>query len=166
MDISKWPLDRIMQLPDWCFGRQWWIGTYVGTTGGAESYFFIEDLPPDIFVLWDVMIHTKGRVAATGVNVSLRLCRQVPTAANMRPMTRLLRQFANPAQFYDLYLPPMAISHLGPMRVVVEAQNNGVGGVLKIVEETGTCENGVGLLVSAIPREVPDWVVSGMAGSR
>lgn len=164
MDISNWSLDKILELPDWCFGKRWWVGTYVGTLNDEASYFLIEESVPDKFVLWDVVVSTTGHRDAEHANVTLRLCRQVPTSTNIKEYRRLMTNLSNRTQTYDVYLPPVALSHLGPMRNLVEADNDQIGGCLKLVGEGADCENSVACLISGIPREVPDWVVSGLAG--
>ncbi len=164
MDISKWSLDRIMALPDWCFGMKWWVGTYVGTSGSTFTPFIIEESVPDKFVLWDVLISTTGRTGATHVNLTIRLCQEAPTSVNIKQFRRLLTNFSTRIQSYDIHLPPLATTHLGPMKNLIEAQNDKIGGALKIVDETATCENAVACLISGMPKEVPDWVVSGLVG--
>lgn len=158
MDISKWELNRIMQLPDWCFGRRWWVGTYIGTVADAASYFLIEESVPDKFILWDVLIASTGHTAGTHTNVTFRLCAQVPTAGNIKSFRRLMTNMSNRLQMYDIHLPPVAVTHLGPMRNHINAGNDKIGGALKIVTETATCENAVACLISGIPREVPDYL--------
>lgn len=158
MDISRWPLDKIMQLPDHCFGRKWWVGTYVGTTADAPNYFLIEESVPDIFILWDVLIATAGHTAGTHTNVTFRLCAQAPTGANIKTFRRLLRNFSTRIQMYDLHLPPMGLVHVGPMRNVINAGNDRIGGAFKIVAETANCEGVVACLISGIPRDIPDYL--------
>ena len=166
MDISKWPIHKVMALPDWCFGQKWWIGMTVGTTEGTEEYFFIADLPPDNFVVWDILVSPGGVVAATSVDVALCLCKETPVVGNIRILTGLLRQFGTKGQHYDMHLSPNSVSYLGPMKVAVEAVNQGIGGCLKLKDETATCESTIAILISAVPREVPDWVVSGLVPVR
>jgi len=163
MDISRWPLDKIMELPDWCFGQQWWIGDSVGTSAATTTYFYFTDMPPDVFVVWDIIVSPGGIVAGTRLDVTLCLCAEAPKDQNIRTMTRLLRNFGTNGAFYDMHLPPNVLTHVGPMKTVVEAQNNGIGGALKIPTETADLESSIAVLVSAIPKEVPDWVVSGRA---
>jgi len=158
VDISKWPLNKIMQLPDHCFGRRWWVGTYVGTAADATTYFAIEESVPDKFILWDVLIATTGHTAAKQANVTLRLCSQAPTAGNIKTFRRLMTNMSSRIQMYDIYLPPVALSHLGPMRNFIEAGNDKIGGALKLPSETATCENAVACLISGIPREIPDFM--------
>ncbi len=166
MDIRKWSLHKIMALPDWCFGVKWWVGTYIGTAADAVTYFLIEESVPDKFVLWDVLISSTGGTAGSSCNVTLRLCRQVPTSGTLKNYRRLLTNMSTRQMSYDIHLPPIATTHLGPMKNLIEAENDRIGGALKIPSETATCENSVACLISAIPKEVPDWVVSGLAGVR
>ena len=166
MDVSRWALHRRMALPDWCFGQRWWIGGFIGTEAAGTTYFFFSDFPPDVFCLWDVLVAPGGITAAIRLDLKLCLCRETPVSGNIRVLTPLLRQFGTPGSFYDIHLPPGATTHLGPMKTLIEANNNGVGGALKYISETETLESSIALLVSALPREVPDWVVSGLAGVR
>jgi len=166
MDLSRWPFDKIMQLPDWCFGMRWWVGTYVGTQAANPNYFTIEESVPDVFVLWDILICSAGHTAASHLNITFRLCRQTLTSDTVKNFRRLLRNMSHRAQMYDMHLPPVSVTHVGPMRNIIEARNDRSGGGFKLVGETANCENTVACLISGIPREVPDWVVSGLAGVR
>jgi len=166
MDISKWPIDRVMALPDWCFGRQWWIGEEVETLSAGIKYFFFSDMPPDVFVLWDIFFSPGLWAAGELVDLTLVLCHQTPDAGNIQTLTRLLRQFSTPNAFYDMHLQCKTAVHLGPMKVLIEANNDGIGGRMRIIAETVTALNNIAVLVSALPKEVPDWVVSGLAGVR
>ena len=161
MDVRRWPIDKIMELPDWCFGQKWWVGTYVGTTADTPEVFIMEESIPDIFVLWDVLVGVTGVTDGTHANLTLRLCGQIPVFADIQKYDRLMRGVSRRTQTYDFYMPPAGLFHLGPMKTVIEAGNNLIGGALKIVAETVACENSVNCLISGIPREVPDWVVSG-----
>ena len=166
MDVSRWPLERRMALPDWCFGQRWWIGKTVGTTADGQVYFFIEDLPPDNFVVWDILVSPGGIVAGIRLDLTLCLCKEIPVVGNIRILTRLLRQFGTKGAMYDMHLAPNSVSYFGPMKVHVEAVNLGIGGTLKILSETAVCESTVAILISTLPREVPDWLVSGLAQAR
>jgi len=163
-DVSKWPLDKIMQLPDWCFGQRWWVGTYIGTVAATVSYFFIEESVPDNFVLWDVLVAVNGHAAGTIAQVTFRLCHETPVSGNIKTMRRLMTNMSCRTETYDIHLPPQSVTHLGPMRNIIEAGNDQIGGAVKILTETATVENAVACLISGIPKEVPDWVVSGLAG--
>lgn len=164
MDIRKWSVQKRITLPDWCFGPKWWIGEQVATTADAAKYFHFSDLPPDLFVLWDVVFGQGGFVACTKVDLTLCLCRETPVGGNIGILDRLMRQLGTKGLAYEIHLPPNQFVHLGPMKILVEANNNGIGGVLRLLNESANCENTIACLVSALPKEVPDWVVSGLDG--
>lgn len=166
MDISKWPLDKIMELPDWCFGKRWWVGVNMGTAAGEAAGWIIDESVPDVFVLWDVLIMSAVAEAQTRTDLTLRLSKQVPTTANVKKFRRLLRGLAQPTLFFEIQLPKDVAMHLGPMRNLIEARNDKICGMIKRLNATGPQEAEIGFLISGIPREVPDWVVSGLAGMR
>ena len=166
MDISKWPIHKRMALPDWCFGQKWWIGMTLGTTANTAMFFHIMDQPPDNFVVWDIIVSPGGIVAAIRVDLTIVLCKETPVIGNIRTLTRLLRQFGSPSDLYQMHFSPNSTTYLGPMKVAIEAVNQGIGGTFKLYDETANCESNIAILISAIPREVPDWVVSGLAEAR
>ena len=163
MDISKWPVDKIMELPDWCFGQRWWVGVNVGTSLAEAVPFLIEESVPDVFVLWDVLVLSAATEGQTRTDLTIRLCRQAPTIENVLEMRRLLRGLSQPHLYYEIQLPADVAVHLGPMRNLIEARNDRVGGIFKRLGATAAQEAQVALLISGMPREVPDWIVSGRA---
>jgi len=166
MDISKWPLDKIMALPDWCFGKKWWVGTNLGGAAGETSYWIVEESVPDVFVLWDVLITNAEATGQTRTDISIRLCRQAPTGANIKKFRRLLRGMSQTTLMFELQLPKNVNIHLGPMKNLIEARNDKIGGAFKRYNATAAQEAQIAFLISGIPREVPNWVVSGLAGVR
>ena len=166
MDISRWPLDKRMELPDWCFGQKWWIGDTVMTQAAADKYFFMSDAPPDIFVVWDVLIISDLIEQPKPMGITLCLCNEAPVAGNISVLTRLLRQLGTSAELHQIHTCTANPMHLGPMKTIVEANNQGIGGVITVSGVAGAVFHTIGVLVSSIPKEVPDWVVSGLAGMR
>lgn len=166
MNISKWRLERIMGLPDWCFGKRWWVGTFVGTNLDEAVPWIIRESVPDVFVLWDVILLSAQATGQTRTDLTIRLCRQAPTTANVRSFRRLLRGLSETTFYYEIQVPASVAIHLGPMKNLIEARNDKIGGIFKRVGATDTQEAQIAFLISGIPREVPDWVVSGLAGVR
>ena len=166
MKIDRWPIDRIMQLPDWCFGQKWWVGVNIGTALAEAVPFIIDESVPDVFVLWDVIVLSAAAAGQTRTDLTIRLCPQVPTTVNVRTFTRLLKGLSKPVDYYELQLPGDVAVHIGPMRNVIEAKNDRIGGIFKRIGATDTQQAQVGFLISGIPKEVPDWLFSGLAGVR
>lgn len=163
MDVSKWPLDKIMQLPDCCFGRRWWIGTYIGTAGGALTYFTIEERLPDRFVIWSMLVQGCDWTAGTGIDLTIRLAYKGFDNDSFWKARRLFHQIALEELTYDFYLTTKNNFYMPYCRSVHESQGLRICGAYKIRNETATCENQIALLISAVPREVPDWLFSGRA---
>lgn len=166
MDVSKWQLDRIMELPDWCFGKRWWVGVNIGTALGEAVPFIIEESVPDVFVLWDLIVLSAVAEGQTRTDLTIRLCREAPTTVNVKTFRRLMRGLSQPQNMFEVQLPADLHIHLGPMRNLVEARNDRIGGLFKRLNATATQEAQIAFLISGIPKEVPDWVVSGLAGVR
>lgn len=166
MDVRRWPLDKIMQVPDWCFGRRWWIGTYIGTAAAAVTYFTIEDRVPDRFVVWSLIYNGSKWTAVTGIELALRLAGKAADVDGFWKSPRLFQQIAQENRAYEFFHCAKTGLYLQNMRTVHEARGLRVCGAVKHIDETATCENMCALLISAVPKEVPDWVVSGLAGVR
>lgn len=158
MDVKNWSVDKIMQLPDWCFGRRWWVGTYIGTAAGAVTYFQIEEQLPERFIVWMMMVSGTDRTAGTGIDLTLRMSAQVPDAESILRHRRIFPGIALGTMMYEFFLDDKPGTLIGGMRNVVEARGERVGGAFKIRNETATCENMIALLISSFPREVPEWL--------
>jgi len=166
MDVSRWSLDKIMQLPDWCFGRRWWIGEYIGTNAGALVWFTIKDRLPDRFVLWSMLVQGTDRTEGTGINLTIKLADRAADIDTFWNAHRLFHQIGSEYLTYEFFLDVNGYFYLPYIRSVHESKNNRICGAFKIRNETATCENQIAMLISSVPREVPDWVVSGLAGGR
>jgi len=160
MDIRNWPLDRIMQLPDCCFGRRWQVNVCAQamTVGG---HWMISDAGfPESFVVWEVLVRYISLVPGQA-GVFLKLGDQLPTAASqMRVLGDLLDNFGraadgghevqigngNNVHLINLKVPVFSIGR----RLVVQWDT--------VAEGFGVCEAFV--VISAIPKEVPDWLFS------
>jgi len=161
-----WSLDAIMQLPDWCFGRRWWIGTYVGTATTVVTFFTIEDRVPDRFVIWSLIFNGSKWTATTGFDLALRLANQGEDTDGFWKSPRLFQQIAKETMSYEFFHCGKTGLYLQNIRSVHEARGLRICGAVKLIDETATCENMCAVLISSVPKEVPDWVVSGRAGVR
>lgn len=161
MDVSKWPLDEIMQLPDHAFGRRWIVS--VGRVGLNNNILYdISELAlPEKFVIWEIIWCLDG-VAGAAVNMEIALGDLVPTTD---PEFQLL---TNP-------IPDLGVAWLGfrylllrnyqswrrmTLRQSVHASGRRLVGRF---QETASAAAGamIALTVSSLPREVPDWLISG-----
>ena len=161
MDIRDWPLDRIMQLPEWCFGRKFPVCCAAVAPVDTVVWDISEVGLPEMCVLWQANI--DGYVfdgAASRMRIALG--DQLPTTtAMMDALDPLINgmgmQGPGPRQIgsvdtrgplcMDMKMPISA----GGRRLVVEVTAAG----------TKAASVNVVLIVSTIPKEVPDWLISG-----
>ena len=160
MDIRDWPMDRIMALPDCCFGRRWPIG--LGAEGDAVEtvYNIAESALPDIFVLWEIAMVVTASFTAF-VQFEIRLGDQLPVvAADFEAMELLLPGVQNSAGVRSAYTLIGTINRaIRGLRVPVKAQGRRlVVAYSALVEGAWAAE--IDFVVSSVPKEVPDWLCS------
>ena len=160
MDIRHWGLNKIMQLPDCCFGRRFMVSCALDIGAAQREYDISEVALPETCVIWELVIDGSGSFGDRGI-VRIALGDQLPTAVAMfnelDPLFMGLGlQGAEPRplelnggevlSFRMLRMPVAAAGR----RLVIEG----------ITGETITCRVFVGIVVSGVPKEVPDWLVS------
>ena len=163
MDIRNWGLDKVMQLPDWCFGRRWPIFCRVTAGEGSQLWDISELKLPDVCVVWEF----GAWIARSSFEVDtfrLALGRFLPaTAAQMDALEPLFNglgaQGPGPRQIDAHRSGQLRMENL---RMPVQAQGKNL--ILEATEATdksGTIQ--VYIVISSIPTEVPDWLALGQA---
>lgn len=161
MDIKDWPLGKIMQLPDCCFGRRFLVCAERSALDAPELFDISEMALPEMCVLWQVILQTYNGDAILH-NCRVALGDQLPTSTAMldtlEPLVPGLGvQGAEPR---DISIQPG--SHFVSMDVRQLLQAMGrrlvVGVRSAMLKETFVR---VVVVVSSIPTEVPDWLCSG-----
>lgn len=166
MDIRNWPLDRIMQLPDCCFGRRFPVCLCAKSISGAVHWDISEVALPERCVIWS--FNAWSGFAYYSIDFfRLALGDHLPTTtAEMDTLEPLFHGFgfqgAEPRNIPGgLYLR-LAISDLR-----MPIFTSGLRPVLEVKSTTGAnCLLQVVLIVSSLPTEVPDWLISGPGRSR
>ena len=166
VDVSKWQVSDIMQLPDAAFGPRWPISLFA-VSPAAGANFDIAGLGcGDVFVIWDLWIYC-GSGASVSEWLRLTMGQGLPaTAAENMVNEDLLPEFGffSVDRYYlyvrspvDLRWPQLRMPiALNGRRVILQVGGDGVGNV----------KVWCGLVVSALPKEVPAWVFSDMANVR
>lgn len=160
MDIRHWPLDRIMQLPDSCFGRRFIISCSLSYTG-PDNLFDISELAfPEQCVIWQLVVITTagydpdnsyrmalGDMLPAGTTEFNALEPLIPGLGLQGAEPRHIRLGAgSPLSFEQLRMPV----HTMGRRLVVNFINvtSAQFGII------------VGLVVSSIPMEISDCLLS------
>lgn len=160
MNVRDWPLGQIMQLPDCCFGRRFTVSCSPPVAGPAAVWDISEVALPEVFVIWELSIVPSMANLET-CWFRLALGDQLP--ANAAQMLAL------PPLFMGMGLPgpePRQISlgwsnyiHLSRLKVPVSAMGRRL--VVEAFPTVGVVGTGeVSIVVSSIPREVPDCLLS------
>lgn len=166
MNITSWPLDRIMTLPDWCFGRRWWIGTYCGEVGGGVAYFTCQEKLPDFFVVWGVFICCRCVAPVNPMRVTIRLGEHlIVSAADALTMDRLMKGMSTPDIVYEFYTSQWDPFWMNSERLLIESKGRDIQ-VMTNGDQLTAYEMTVAVQISAMPKEVPDWLTSDQARSQ
>ena len=156
MNISKWPMEKIMQLPDAAFGTKFPVIFSAMVSLGATEFFTSESSLPDKCVLHEIWLSTGGQVT-TGehgsIQASLALATGVIDSDTKFRLTEPLLPFlSDRVSSIDNFRPEF---HLTRLRMPIIAQGRKV--VLRAQENGGeptifSC----GLVFSSIPNDIPD----------
>lgn len=160
MRIEDWPMNRIMQLPDWCFGRRW----PMSLSGQAPSTVGVYDITeaglPEMCVLWEVNFTTRiisDPANTVGFHCIIRMGHRIVTnLPDLYVLNELIpgygyfiaghRSWSGDVNLRNLKIP---IHSMG-RRLVGYLVNDGAAG--QVMQLT--------FVFSGVPKEVPDWLVS------
>lgn len=159
MDISSWNPNQVMQLPDWCFGPRWWVGEYMGHTGGEVYYRSGEEVLPYRFVLWGIMVSARSVNCLEALRLTIRIAGSAAASvAEAKAMDRLLKDISIADILYELYVNQNGVTWIGCERQLVEPNGKRLS-LVSNGDQSIAYEMTVGILISAVPTLVPDWLV-------
>lgn len=156
MDISKWTIEKILQLPDHMFGYRWWVSVPETAVTAATRYYMSPLKLPDHTIIWRLHIYVDYHGAGFNIWFSLALGVTVPTNdAEFGALPLLMPSYA-PRRIYHVFKsnPFYKVELLGLRNYVHSKGRN-----LIIRVESSSSQNHdfhVGLLISALPTSIPD----------
>ena len=166
MDISNWPDYKIMVLPDWCFGRRWWVGSYAGNISGEAFYCCTEENLPDKFIVWGILMSFQGPAVTQAMRCTVRLARDTKAITDdAMGCERICKGISTHNILYEFQANQNGVTWLNNLRLIVQSKDRRIAFVTN-GDQAIAYEGTVGCLISGVPREVPDWVVSGLVGMR
>jgi len=159
IDISRWPLGKIMQLPDHAFGTKFPIHTNTRGENGNYAWDISEVAMPDMIMIWFL---EQRWYYATSVYPILRIAwgDQMPTThAEFMELETVFNGLGYPGpeprargghfQGPGSYIPMRKPVEVNGRRLVQESYAEG--------EKKGWCETT--LIVSHIPKAVGEWIL-------
>ncbi len=160
MDIRNWSLDQILMLPDHCFGRRWPIGLRVLLVDDAAVYDIAEGGLPETTVIWGLTAAIQYK-ALGDVSLSVALGDHLPANdAEFDVMEQVFPEVIGPtlrrSEFEVVGTPSYPLQGI---RQVL--QTAGRRFVIRGIRDEGTAAGAWCIfIVSSIPREVPDCLLS------
>lgn len=159
MDIRNWSLNEILQLPDHCFGPRWWVGDFMASATGAIEYKLGGEVLPHRFAVWGVLVSARSPACLEALRLSIRLAGSAASSiATAVQQHRLLDGITHHTHLYELTPNPNGMTWIGCSRQIVEPS----GGRLSLIangDQVIAYEMTVGVLISAVPTEIPDWLI-------
>lgn len=158
MRVDDWPLDKIMLLPDWCFGRRLMYSCTINPTSLTWDWDISELAFPEIAVIWGFHFSANdGSILLD--NLTLTLGDQLPTSVAM-------------ANRLEPMFPGWGVHGPEPRRIITSRfGTDSMFGLRYPIRANGRrmifggqCRSGssircgIWVSVSGIPREVPDWM--------
>ncbi len=161
MDIRNWPMDKIMQLPDCCFGRRWPISVGVSDVAAATHYDISEAALPERCVVWS-MFFIPHTTTAAHTRVTLSLGDVLPTTDAqfdaLEPVFRDLGCWDGNRRVFCVHVYVTGL--ILPIRQPVLSSGRKLVGRFEVAA-VSPYPIVVGVIISSIPTEVPDWLCSG-----
>ncbi|MBA7610302.1 hypothetical protein ES703_17509 [subsurface metagenome] len=160
MDVSRWPMDRIMQLPDHCFGRRWPIAVTVIGAAASPRFDISEMALPERCVIWEFTVLFAKEILAEAV-FEIRLGDVLPTTmAQFREYEVLFKGVRGQAVPDGLiHVTSMTSVNWQNFKMPVQSTGRRIVVGIDIGVAVGD-QIQVALTVSSIPREVPDCLLS------
>jgi len=162
MDIRKWPIDKIMQLPDWCFGSRWQIISSRDVAADTTDEWLAKPSLPEYIVLW--------RIAVTGyVNGGVRNIvkfaigdHEPASDAEFDEFERIFKgDLENAVAEGGIMLHNYVALDLR-MRMPIHSMGRNFAVQFTNGHETGWSNPVFSFEISSFPTEVPDWLISGL----
>ncbi len=161
MDIRNWSIDDIMKLPDNCFGRRWFVGL-TAVLESADAAFDISEMAlPEKCVIWSVNLHPTTAIGSLN-SIGLALGDHLPVTEPEFAAFDLLfpdwmDDISGRGHLLSPYLSPLSF---GRIRKFIPSAGRRI--VLRGIRVEGTgLRVAAQLVVSSVPTEAPDWLISG-----
>lgn len=160
MDISKWPVDHILQLPDNLLSRRYLVSCSLWVPADTTAWDISELALPDRCVVHEVVIVGFGVINKI-TTLGLALGDELPiTDAQFDALEPFFMGLGlQGPEPRSLTIGALNTVHFDRLKMYVPAQGRRL-----VLEQT--CESGqemgvsVGIVVSGLPREIPDCLLS------
>ncbi|MBA7630391.1 hypothetical protein ES703_37913 [subsurface metagenome] len=160
MNIKHWPMNTIMELPEWCFGRQWPIGLSVTLKDENAVFDIAEAALPEQFVIWRLLFPTVTKDIQS-VDIGLALGDTLPgNEAEFAALELLFTSFHSPVSGQGHFEASVgSAGNVIEMRHPVKAAGRRLVG--RFIRQEGVAVGaGAIVIVSSLPTKIPGWLSS------
>jgi len=149
-----------MTLPDWCYGRRWWVGLQQSSpSGGDRGNLFVAELP-DKFVVWGVLIACRSLNCISGISATIRLAKErIAFITNPMRYERVLKGMGRENLRNEFYVDGNDVTWIKCEREIIESAGRKMA-VITSGDLIHAYDVTIGVQISALPKEVPDWLIS------
>jgi len=160
MNIQNWGIGRIMELPDWCFGRRFMVSCALDLAAATRAWDISEVALPEWCVIWELFIVGTGDFGKE-ISVRIALGDQLPAVVAVFDALDPLFMGLGVQGAEPRYLNVNGVRELSMRRLRMPVAANGRRLVIEgLTPEAKTGSLFVAIIVSGVPKEVPDWLVS------
>ena len=160
MDIRDWSLDKIMQLPDCCFGRRWLVSCAEYSVADTDVFAIVKTGVPDRAVIWELCVSVYFSMTMS-VIIEFAWADTLPTTGAQWSALQKMFPCQGVQDGVDFNLFGGAGGDLVFRRLKVVSPASSLKPCVRIDGLTtpvkGVCAS---LIVSSIPKEVPDCLFS------
>lgn len=160
MNIRDWPMGRIMQLPDCCFGQRYLVTVSGVAIGAGPFYLMSKDTLPERCVVWSVSLVSALADIAIVTFVSVGLSDVIPTTPAEFQASGI---FINGLGFEWLGRPSLLLQNHLTYRITLRQHVHSASRKIVVMLTAGGAISGEFVLmfeISSIPTEVPDCLLS------
>lgn len=131
----------------------------MGSTTGVICYRSGQEKLPYRFVLWGILISAMSPSCLQALRLTIRLAGSAAASADAaKAQDRLLKGISTADIMYELFVNQNGTTWIGGIRQLVEPNGKRLS-LASNGDQSIAYEMTVGILVSAVPNEVPDWLV-------
>lgn len=131
----------------------------MGATGGEVYYRSGQEKLPNRFVLWGILISARSPSCLEALRLTIRLAGSAAASVEAaKAQDRLLDSISRANILYELYVNQNGVTWIGGIKQLVEPNGRRLS-LVSNGDQAIAYEMTVGLLISAVPTEIPDWLV-------
>ncbi|GAH43760.1 unnamed protein product [marine sediment metagenome] len=131
----------------------------MGHVEGEAYYRLGQEHLPDKFVVWGILIACRSVACLEAMRLTMRLGEFLPTTTDeVNALDRIYKGISISTITYEFYVNPNGVTWINAERIIHESSGRRLV-LLSSGDQVIAYEMTAGMLISSMPKEVPDWLV-------